>query len=40
MRAVNDYNGASLDNRVMKVYYAEEQPRPEQPKPAGFRGNT
>lgn len=42
LRAVNDYNGASLDNRVMKVYFAEEQPRPEQPKPApaGFRGNT
>lgn len=23
-RAINDYNGASLDNRVMRVYYAEE----------------
>lgn len=36
VKAINDYNGASLDNRVMRVYYAEEQPnnntRPEAPK--------
>jgi hypothetical protein len=24
-KAINDYNGASLDNRVMRIYYAEEQ---------------
>lgn len=29
LRAINDYNGASLDNRVMKVYYAEEKAKPE-----------
>lgn len=38
LRAVNDYNGASLDNRVMRVYYAEEQQnRPEPAKPQNLQ---
>jgi RNA recognition motif-containing protein len=33
LRAVTDYNGASLDNRVMRVFFADDHKRPEQPKP-------
>ena len=33
-KAINNYNGASLDNRVMRVYYAEE------PKNAPAKGLT
>lgn len=32
LKAINDFNGASLDNRVMRVYFAEDQKRPEQSK--------
>jgi RNA recognition motif-containing protein len=28
LRAIDDFNGASLDNRVMKVAFANDQARP------------